>query len=414
MKTSVASALLMCVMPLALVSCKKMDLGDDSTGPVTVSVSRPVQKDVTPYAQFIGRTEAVNAVEIKSRVTGYLVQTPVKEGTLVKAGDLICQIDPRTYQAQYDAADGQLQATQARYKLAKDENARAQDLYKQNAQAISLKALDQHQAAEDAAAADVIEAKSSLEAYKLNLDFTNVTSPIDGRMGRYQVTLGNLVTENATTVTSVVTQDPVYVYFNIDEQTMLRLVRQLFDGAMPPLASRKIQVQMGLQDETGFPHTGTADFADNQVDPTTGTLTIRAAFPNPPSPQSPNLRLLLPGMFVRVHLPLSLPRSALLIADEAIATDQSQKYVYVVDDSDTVQYRRVELGILENDGLRVITDGIKPEDQVIVNGLQLVSPRIKVKTEVVKMPTYPSDPSSNATGESSTPAPSTSGESSDS
>lgn len=391
--------MLLGVLVLASASCKKSDLASEDTGPVTVSVSKPLQREVTPYAQFIGRTEAINSVEIKSRVTGYLVETPVEEGKLVKTGETICKIDPRTYQAQYDAAKGQLDAAKAKYQLAKDENARAKDLYKENPQAISLKALDQHQAAEDAAGADVVAASSSMEVYKLNLDFCDIISPIDGRMGRYEATLGNLVTENTTTITSVVTQDPIYVYFNIDEQTMLTLVRQLYDGALPPLTSRKVEVEMGLQDEVGFPHVGIADFANNQVDPTTGTLTVRGEFKNPPSQKTPNLRLFLPGMYVRVRIPLSLPKEGILIADEAIGTDQAQKFVYVVDGNNKVQYRRVELGVLEPDGLRVITSGLKLDDSVIISGIQVVSAGDEVKVQEAKMPTVPVTPSTDSAGD---------------
>ena len=305
---------------------------------------------------------------------------------MVKAGEVLCEIDPRTYQAQLDAALGQLQATQAKYELAKTENERSKDLYKENPKAISLKALDQHQASEDAAAAEVVAAKSTVEVYRLNVEFTKVTSPISGRVGRYQFTIGNLVTENATTLTTVVSQDPIYVYFNIDEQTMLSLARGFFEGKLPPLSSRQIKVDMGLQDESGFPHQGTADFADNVVDPTTGTLTMRASFDNP---VRNGVRLLLPGMFVRMRIPLGRPQQALLVADQAVGTDQTQKYVYVVDAAGTVQYRRVQLGSLQPDGLRVVTDGIAAGDQVIVSGLQLVQPTAKVKTEVVQMPSTP-------------------------
>jgi multidrug efflux system membrane fusion protein len=360
-------------------------LGDEPSTPPTVSVSKPVERVVTDYAQFVGRTEAVNAVDIKARVTGYLMATPFEEGSEVKQGDVLCDIDPRTYQAQVDAAQGELGAYQAKYELAKAENERAKALYKENPQAISLKALDQHQAAENAAAASVVAAKSSLEVYKLNLEFTKITSPIDGRVGRYQVTIGNLVTENTTTLTTVVSQDPVYAYFNVDEPTMLAILRKLFAGTMPPLNSRKVQIGMGLQDEQGFPHQGTADFADNTVDPSTGTLTVRAAFPNPTNKNG--LRMLLPGMFVRIRLPLGPPASATLVAEQAIGTDQGQKYVYVVNDQGAVEYRRVALGPLQDDGLRVIREGVTTADQVIVSGLQLVQPKSTVAVEVVAMPT---------------------------
>lgn len=345
----------------------------------------------------------MDSVEIKSRVTGYLLKTPAKEGTEVKAGDLLCEIDPRTYQAQLDAARGQLDAAQAKYKLAKAENERAKALYQENPKAISLKALDQHQAEEDSAEADVVAAKSSMEVYQLNLEFCRITSPIDGRVGRYQTTIGNLVSENVTPLTTVVSQDPVYAYFNIDEQTMLKVLRNLYAGKLPPLSSRKVKIGMGLQDETGFPHEGTADFANNTVDPTTGTLTVRAVFKNPPNEHG--LRLLLPGMFVRIRLPLGLPAPALLVAERAIGTDQSQKYVYVVDEKDQVQYRRVTLGPQQNEGLRVISDGLKASDWVVVSGLQVIRPGTNVKTEKVSM-TASDTPAQTSNGASAASSPS--------
>lgn len=371
------------VPALSSGGCHRSELSSDASQTVVVSVSDPVERSVVDYAQFTGRTEAVNSVEITSRVTGYLWKTPFKEGSEVETGQVLCEIDPRTYQAEYDAAQGQVEAAEAKYRLAKAENARAKNLYEINPEAISLKQLDQHQAEEDAAAADVVAAKSSMEVYKLNLDFCKIMSPIDGRVGRYEVTIGNLVTQNVTPLTTVVSQDPIYVYFNIDEQTMLAALRNLYSGALPPLESRKVTVGMELQDETGFPHPGTVDFANNTVDPSTGTLTMRAEFKNPPNEHG--LRMLLPGMFVRIRLPLGMPTHSLLVAEQAVGTDQGQKFLYVVDRDGNVQYRRVTLGQLQSDGLRVIKQGLQPGDRVVVSGLQLVRPGMKVQTETVPM-----------------------------
>ena len=388
------------VLALSPGGCRRSEPTSDTAQRVVVSVSEPIGRSVVDYAQFTGRTEAVNSVEITSRVTGYLWKTPFKEGSEVHTGEVLCEIDPRTYQAEYDAAKGQLEAAQAKYQLAKAENARAKSLYQINPQAISLKELDQHQAEEDAAEADVVAARSSMEVYKLNLDFCKITSPIDGRVGRYDVTIGNLVTQNVTQLTTVVSQDPVYAYFNIDEQTMLTALRNLYSGKQPPLESRKVIVGMELQDETGFPHSGLINFANNTVDPSTGTLTVRAEFKNPPNEHG--LRMLLPGMFVRIRLPLGLPTPSLLVAEQAIGTDQGQKFLYVVDLSDTVQYRRVTLGQLQSGGLRVIKTGLQAGDRVVISGLQLVRPGVKVQTENVPMtqsdtPETPSENSHAAT-----------------
>lgn len=370
---------------VAICGCKKSGLEDAPTGPVTVTTSQPLSRNVTDFAQYVGRTEAVNSVEIKARVTGYLQETPFKEGSEVKKSDELCLIDPRPYQAQLDAAAGELQANEAKYKLSKTENERAKALYKENPKAISLKSLDQHQAEEDAAAAAVVASRSGMEVYQLNLDFTKIVSPIDGRVGRYQVTVGNLVTENTTTLTTVVSQDPMYVYFNVDEPTMRDTLRKLMAGELPTPASGKVQVGMEMPDETGFPRTGVIDFADNTIDPMTGTITLRAKFANPANQDG--IRMMMPGMFVRIRLPLGRPHQALLIAEQAIGTDQGQKYVYVVDDKDTVQYRSVTLGQLQDDGLRVVTEGLKAGERVVLQGLQLVRPKDTVKVEETAMPT---------------------------
>ncbi|MGI9475037.1 MAG: efflux RND transporter periplasmic adaptor subunit [Rubripirellula sp.] len=369
----------------AIIGCDKSALEDTATGPVTVTVSTPVSREVTDFAQYVGRTEAVNSVDIKARVTGYLQETPFKEGADVNKGDELFLIDPRPYQAQLDAAAGELQANEAKHKLAQTENERAKALYKENPKAISLKSLDQHQAEEDAAAAAVVASRSSMEVYQLNLDFTKIVSPIAGRVGRYQVTIGNLVTENTTTLTSVVSQDPMYVYFNVDEPTIRDALRKLMAGQLPTPASGNVQVGMEMPDETSFPRTGVINFADNTIDPLTGTITLRASFANPASKEG--VRMMLPGMFVRIRLPLGRPRASLLIAEQAIGTDQGQKYVYVVDDKNTVQYRSVVLGQLQDDGLRVVTEGLQADERVILQGLQLVRPNDTVKPEVAAMPT---------------------------
>lgn len=394
------------ILAASLDGCLHSETTSDASHAVVVSVSQPIERSVVEYAQFTGRTEAVNSVAIMSRVTGFLWKTPFKEGSAVKAGQVLCEIDPRTYQAEYDAAHGQAEAAKAKLRLAQTENARAKELYQINPQAISLKQLDQHQAEEEAAAADVVAAVSEMEVEKLHLDFCKIYSPIDGRVSRYDVTVGNLVTQNVTQLTTVVSQDPVYVYFPIDEQTMLTALRNLYKGELPPLTSRKVAVGMALQDETGFPHHGIVDFANNQVDSSTGTLTLRAEFDNPANEHG--LRMLMPGMFVRVRLPLSLPAPSLLVAERAIGTDQAQKYLYVVGDDDTVQYRRVTLGQPQDDALRVIKQGLHFGDRVVVSGLQLVRPGMKVRTESVPMTKpdaiAPSDDSQPATKASGAPS----------
>ena len=355
----------LCVSAVLVVSlgCDRSGIQDVPSGPPTVTVMNPIAREVTEYADFVGRTEAVDSVDIKARVTGFLKKTPFTEGAEVKAGSVLCKIDPRTYQAQLDASAGELAVNESKYKLAKAENERAKALYKENSKAISLKSLDQHQAEEDAASAAVVASKSAMEVYELNVEFTNVDSPIDGRVGRYQVTVGNLITENVTTLTTVVSQDPIYVYFSVDESTMRTLLRQLFAGDLPTPSTGKVTVGMEMPDETGFPRSGRVNFANNTVDPTTGTITLRAQFDNPANTEG--VRMMLPGMFVRIRMPLGQPAQAVLVPEQAIGTDQGLKYVYVVDKENRVQYRRVSLGQLQEDGLRVITQGLSVSESVI-------------------------------------------------
>jgi len=212
-----------------------------------------------------------------------------------------------------------------------------------------------------------------------------VTSPIDGRVSRYYLTLGNLVNQDQTLLTTVVSQDPMYVYFDTDEPTLLRVRRAVSEGRIKPAEDGKNPVLMGLQDEEGFPHKGTIDFVNNQVNPTTGSITVRGVFPNPKLPGG--VRLLSPGMFVRVRLPIGPKHPALLVIDRAIGSDQGLKYVYVVDKENKIQYRRIKIVPLQDNGLRVITEGLKPTDRVVGGGLQQVRPRMEVRPDQNPMPT---------------------------
>jgi membrane fusion protein, multidrug efflux system len=350
-----------------------------------VPVSRPVQQEVTDYVDFTGRTDAVQAVNVIARVTGYLVQMPFKEGAEVKKGDLLFKVDPRPYQAQFDQANGQVGLYQAQLELAKVTYTRFSELFKSNPGAVSKQLLDQYKAQVAEAEAQLKAFQASLEVYRLNLDFTNVTSPIDGRVSRYYLTLGNLVNQDQTLLTTVVSQDPMYAYFDTDEPTLLRLLRAVSEGRIKPARDGKNRVLMGLQDEDGFPHEGTVDFVNNQVNPTTGSITMRGVFPNPELPGE--VRLLRPGMFVRIRLPVSPPHPALLVIDRAIGSDQGMKYVYVVDADNKVQYRRVTTGPLQDNGLRVIEQGLKPDDRVVVGSLQQIRPRMEVRPDEMPMPT---------------------------
>jgi multidrug efflux system membrane fusion protein len=353
--------------------------------PPALPVAKPVQREVTDYVDFTGRTEAVEAVDIRPRVTGYLVQIPFKEGSDVKKGDLLFQIDPSPYKAQLDQAVGQVQLNQASLALARTTYARDQAIVKTAPGAVSQQQLDQDKAAVDEAEARVKASQASTEGYKLNLGFTKVTSPIDGRVSRYYLTVGNLVNQDQTLLTTVVSLDPIYVYFDMDEPTLLRIRKARNAGAIKLIPGVQFPVLMGLQGEDGFPHQGTINFVNNQVNPATGSITLRGVIPNP-QPEG-GTRLLSPGMFVRVRLPIGRPRPALLVIDRAIGSDQGLKFVYVVDAQHQVQYRRVTTGALQEDGLRVITDGLGADDLVLVGGLPQVRPHMQIQPELTAMPT---------------------------
>jgi multidrug efflux system membrane fusion protein len=351
--------------------------------PPAVPVSKPVQQQVTNYVDYTGRTDAVEAVNIIARVTGYLVKMPFREGSEVKKGELLFEIDPRPYQDQLNLGQAQLANYQAQQRLADANFRRAGELIQNKS--ISQQEYEQFRATKDQAAAQVQSAQANISVYKLNLEFCQVTSPIDGRTSRYFLTLGNLVNQDQTMLTTVVSQDPMYAYFDADEPTLLRVRRAVGEGKVKPAVANKNPVLMGLQDEEGFPHAGTMDFVNNQVNPTTGSITVRGVFPNPILGQG--VRLLSPGMFVRIRLPIGEPHPALLVIDRAIGSDQGLNYVYVVDAEKKIQYRRVTTGALQDNGLRVIDSGLKPEDWVVVGAIQQVRPRMGVRPDQEAMPT---------------------------
>ncbi|MHB1559930.1 MAG: efflux RND transporter periplasmic adaptor subunit [Isosphaeraceae bacterium] len=351
-----------------------------------IPVSQPVQREVTDYVDFTGRTEPVHSVDIRPRVTGYLVQMPFKEGAEVNAGDLLFVIDPRPYKAMLDQAQGQVDLYRASLKLARVTLGRDYAINARSPGSISQQQIDQEQAVVDEAEARVKATEKSMEIYTLQHSFTRVTSPIDGRISRYYLTLGNLVNADSTLLTTVVSVDPMYAYFEMDERTHLRTLRAINEGKVKLPEDRSLPVLMGLQGEEGFPHRGTINFVNNQFNPGTGSILVRGVFANPRP--STGERLLAPGMFVRVRLPIGLPHPALLVVDRAIGSDQGLKFLYVIDAKNKIQYRRITTGALQEDGLRVIESGIKPDDLVVVGGLQQVRPGTPARPERIAMPTY--------------------------
>ncbi len=335
--------------------------------PPAIPVSKPVKKEVTDYVDFTGRTNAVQAVDIRARVTGYLTSIPFKEGAEVKNGEVLFEIDPRPYQAQLDQAASQITLNEASLKLAKVTYSRDQSINATGgAGAVSQQQLDQDHASVEEAEARLKASQASSEIYKLNVGYTKVTSPIDGQVSRYYLTVGNLVIQDQTLLTTVVSLDPMYVSFEMDEPTLLRIRRAVNEGKIQVPQQGQLTFLMGLQGEDGFPHKATVNFVNNQVSPTTGSIAVRGVFPNPKPANG--VRIFSPGMFVRVRLPIGLPHPALLVIDRAIGSDQGLKFVYVLGADNQVEYRRITTGPLQENGLRVISSGLKEDEWVVVGG----------------------------------------------
>jgi membrane fusion protein, multidrug efflux system len=348
-----------------------------------VTANQPAQHEVVEWDEYPGRLDSVDMVEVRARVSGYLQSVHFKDGAEVKKGDLLFVIDPRQYQAELDRATADLTQAQTRFELASDDLDRAERLLK--SKAISEEEADSRSKSKREAEAAIQSASASVETAKLNLEYTHITSPIDGRIGRKLITEGNLINGNqgqSTLLTTIVSIDPLYCYFDADEQSMLKYQQLARDGKGDNLRDGKVVCELELANESGFPHKGVLDFVDNRIDPTTGTMRVRGIFPNP----APD-RVLQPGYFARVRVPGSGKYQGLLVPDLAVGTDQGQKFVYVIN-SDTVEYRTVKLGPLV-DGLRVIRDGILSNDWVIVNGLMSIRPGAKANASRAALASTP-------------------------
>lgn len=364
--------------------------------PPAVAVSRPIQREVVEWEEYTGRLDAVETVEVRARVGGYLEKVNFKDGSLVKKGDLLFVIDPRPYKAALGRAQGELARAQARRNLAKNDLARAQRLFEKRV--ISEEELDTRDKNLRESIAAVQSAQSAVDEAKLNLEFTEVRAPISGRISRELVTEGNLVndgTGTATLLTTIVSSDPIYVYFEVDEQAYLRQGARRRTGERGTLQEAVNPVFVGLADEEGFPHEGRLDFLDNRFDPAVGTIRARAVVDNPDG-------MLTPGLFARVKLPSSGKFPAVLLDDKAVLTDQDRKYVYVLDADNRAQRRDVKLGRMF-DGLRIVTEGLGTDDAVVVHGVQKIFfPGMPVSPQFIKMgdpPPHPADPKLNAGNE---------------
>jgi multidrug efflux system membrane fusion protein len=411
---------------LGLTGCSGTPEEAPGKAPLTVTVSNPLEREVTDYQDYTGRTAAVDSVQVQARVTGYLEQIYFREGAEVRGddqvggaarvvgllgapsgpllaaadlfpgqlqtGDSLYEIDPRPYKAAFEAVKAQVAQNVAALELARQDNRRFKALAKEKAGAVTQLDLDKYQSQEDQAIANRDQAQANLATAKLNLDWTKVTAPVEGRVGRLLVTRGNLIVANQTTLTTVVRQDPMWVYFDMDEPTWLQigeLSRQGKFGPASPEHPPKIPFHLQLANEKGFPHEAILDFVNNQLDQATATVLIRAVFANPRPANGP--RVFTPNNFVRVRVPTSPPYQALLVNPEAVVTDQDLKYLFVVDGDNKVVRHNVKLGTLQ-DGLQVVTDGLEPGERVIVKGIQRVQQGAAVNATLVPMPTPPPGP----------------------
>jgi multidrug efflux system membrane fusion protein len=378
-----AAALL--ILASALVAaCTRTAAQPADPPPPKVTVARVLSRDVVESDEFTGRLEAVNAVAIRPRVSGYVSSVTFNEGAMVRRGDPLLQIDPRPFQAEVERLRAELARARATVHRASSELERAGRLASENA--MSHEEQERRASFAEESNAQVAAVEAGLRAAELNLEFTRVTAPIDGRVGRAIVTPGNLVSSGpgeATLLTTVVSLDPIYATFDADEQTFLHYADTARRGGG---AGREgaLPIRMALSSDRDFTREGKLNFLDNQIDGATGTIRARAIIRNPD-------RSLTPGLFVRLQLPRQGSRRGTLIQDRAVGTDLDKRFVFVVTADHTIEYRSVQLGPLV-DGLRVVRSGVADGDLVVVNGLQRVRPGAKVEPVVVSMQEAPAPP----------------------
>jgi multidrug efflux system membrane fusion protein len=366
------AAICAATLVIALAGCKPAP-DKKPLSPAAVEVAAVAAKPVRLSDEFNGRVASINSVDVRARVTGYVDQVPYREGDSVKRGDLLFVIDPRPYRDALDSAKASLERERAAAAFADIQAKRAQAL--NASEAISKEEYQNRDSDLSQSAARVHEGESAVAMAELNLSFAEVRSPIDGQTSRAQLTKGNLAQADQTVLTTVVSQDPIYVYFDCDEQSYLRFQERVHRGSGVSSAN---PVRVALANETGFPHIGRVDFLDNQVNPSTGTIRARVVLSNPD-------HLFTPGLYARVQLESTGAVKALLVDDKAILTDQDRKYVYVVGPGNVAQRKDVVTGGMA-DGLRLIQSGLAPGDKVIVGGLQQIySPGTAVTPKQVAM-----------------------------
>jgi len=363
---------IICAVAVAvLCGCKPRAAVAPPQGPLPVNVIAAIEKEVVEWDEFTGRIEAVESVEIRARVSGYLQAIHFKAGALVKKGDPLFVIDPRPYQADLDRTTADLERAEAQLKLSEIDFKRAQDLRQKGVS--SPEEFDQKAAALQQAEASVRSARAAKDSAALNIEFTQIKSPIDGRVSNERVTVGNLIQPGTTAdsvLTTVVSTDPLYVYVDADENSVLKFIKAHAAGTRKSAREETIPAYVQLANETDFPHEGVLDFVDNRIDPTTGTLRVRGVFKTWDA-------MITPGFFVRMRVPGGTKGLATLIDDKVISSQQGVKFVFVVKPDQTIERRNVETGTIF-EGLRIVRSGLKAGEQVVSTRLQMLQPGMPV------------------------------------
>jgi RND family efflux transporter MFP subunit len=369
-------------VPLALAlacfsaSCGERQQQGGAPPPPTVVVAKPIKRTVFDFDEYVGRFTAINSVEVRARVSGYLDKLHFKDGQLVKQGDLLFTIDKRPFQNTLDQARANLVQAQSNVAYTEADYTRGQALVRDKT--ITDQTFEQRAQAFRNAKASVTANEAAVRQAELDLEFTELRAPVNGRIGDRRVSPGNLVTGgtsgNTTMLATIVSIDPIYFEFTFDEASYLRYERLAKKGEDIASRNASVQVAIKLIDESDFDHEGRMDFVDNVIERATGTIRGRAVFANPSE-------VFTPGMFARVRVPGSPPYEGLLVPDIAVGTEQARRYVVVVDDQDTARIKYVTLGQLTSDNLRVIKEGLGPDDRVVVNGLMQARPGTKVHAE---------------------------------
>ena len=359
-----------------IASCGERQQQGGAPPPPTVAVAKPIKRTVFDFDEYVGRFTAINSVEVRGRVSGYLDKLHFKDGQLVKQGDLLFTIDKRPFQNTLDQARANLVQAQSNVAYTEADYTRGQALVRDKT--ITDQTFEQRAQAFRNAKASVTANEAAVRQAELDLEFTELRAPVNGRIGDRRVSPGNLVTGgtsgNTTMLATIVSIDPIYFEFTFDEASYLRYERLAKKGEDIASRNASVQVAIKLIDESDFDHEGRMDFVDNVIERATGTIRGRAVFANPSE-------VFTPGMFARVRVPGSPPYEGLLVPDIAVGTEQARRYVVVVDDQDTARIKYVTLGQLTSDGLRVIKEGLGPDDRVVVNGLMQARSGTKVHAE---------------------------------